>query len=309
MTSRALSSISQRNLLGLAAVLSSGVFFSLSGLMVRLVEADGWQIVFYRGTALALFILSYLVVRYRWCTARRCAAIGRSGLIAGVFLAIANVTLIWSFLHTTVANTVFVFGALPFITGLLAWLFLGERVRGATWLTMAAAFAGISVMTVAGLVDGHFLGNLLAIATTVALAGLVVAMRAGRAIDMTPVLCLGTAAGALAAALVADSLAISVHDFIILLFVGTAPQGVAFVLWMFGTRHVRAAEVSLLGGVESVLAPGWVWLVVSEVPGVAVLAGGAILLLALFGQSLLTARHPPDAIASSAAALPDRGAP
>ena len=298
MTSRALSSISRRNLLSLAAVLSSGVFFSLSGLMVRLVEAaGGWQIVFYRGAAFALFILVYLVVRYRRDTARRYAALGRSGLIAGAFLAIANVTLIWSFLHTTVANTVFVFGALPFITGLLAWLFLGERVRGATWLTMAAAFAGIAVMTVAGLVSGHFLGNLLAIATTVAFAGLVVAMRAGRAIDMTPVLCLGAAAGALAGALVADSLAISVHDLVILLLVGTAPQGVGFVLWTFATRHVRAAEVSLLGGVEIVLAPVWVWLAVSEVPGAAVLAGGAILLLALFGQSLVTARHPPDAIA------------
>ena len=54
--------------------------------------------------------------------------------------------------------------------------------------------------------------------------------------------------------------------------------------------------MSLLGSIEIVLGPVWVWLAVSEVPGAAVLAGGAIILLALFGQSLVTARHPPDAI-------------
>ena len=169
-------------------------------------------------------------------------------------------------------------------------------VLGSTWLTMIAAFAGIAVMTVAGLASGRLLGHLLAIATTVAFGGLVVAMRAGRGADMTPVLCLGSAAGALACAVAAESLTVSAHDFFIILFVGTVPQGAGFVLWAFSTRHVRAAEVSLLGSIEIVLGPVWVWLAVSEVPGAAVLAGGAIILLALFGQSLVTARHPPDAI-------------
>lgn len=296
MTTRGVSSLARRNLLGLVAVLSSGVFFSLSGLMVRLVEAaDGWQIVFYRSTTFALFILGYVVVRYRRGTARRFVAIGRSGLFAGVFLAIGNVTLIWSFLHTSIANTVFVFGAIPFIAGLLAWLILGERVRAATWLTMTAAFAGIAVMTAAGMVSGRLLGHVLAIVTAVAFAGLVVAMRAGRAIDMMPVLCLGGGGAAVACAVMADSLAISPHDLFLCVLMGTAQQGVGFVLWTIGTRHVRAAELSLLGSAEIVLGPVWVWLVVSEVPGAAVLAGGAIILLAVVGQSLVTARHPPDA--------------
>ena len=296
MTTRGVSSLARRNLLGLVAVLSSGVFFSLSGLMVRLVEAaDGWQIVFYHSTTFALFILGYVVVRYRRGTARRFVAIGRSGLFAGVFLAIGNVTLIWSFLHTSIANTVFVFGAIPFIAGLLAWLILGERVRAATWLTMTAAFAGIAVMTAAGMVSGRLLGHVLAIVTAVAFAGLVVAMRAGRAIDMMPVLCLGGGGAAVACAVMADSLAISPHDLFLCVLMGTAQQGVGFVLWTIGTRHVRAAELSLLGSAEIVLGPVWVWLVVSEVPGAAVLAGGAIILLAVVGQSLVTARHPPDA--------------
>ena len=296
MTTRGVSSLARRNLLGLVAVLSSGVFFSLSGLMVRLVEAaDGWQIVFYRSTTFALFILGYVVVRYRRGTARRFVAIGRSGLFAGVFLAIGNVTLIWSFLHTSIANTVFVFGAIPFIAGLLAWLILGERVRAATWLTMTAAFAGIAVMTAAGMVSGRLLGHVLAIVTAVAFAGLVVAMRTGRAIDMMPVLCLGGGGAAVACAVMADSLAISPHDLFLCVLMGTAQQGVGFVLWTIGTRHVRAAELSLLGSAEIVLGPVWVWLVVSEVPGAAVLAGGAIILLAVVGQSLVTARHPPDA--------------
>ena len=63
-------------------------------------------------------------------------------------------------------------------------------------------------------------------------------------------------------------------------------------LFTFGARHVRAGEASLLSNFEIVLGPIWVWLVVSEVPSASTLLGGAIIIVAVMGQALMTVRHP-----------------
>ena len=42
------------------------IFWSLTGLVIRLLEeSDEWQINFYRSSSLALFLLVYLVLKYR----------------------------------------------------------------------------------------------------------------------------------------------------------------------------------------------------------------------------------------------------
>jgi drug/metabolite transporter (DMT)-like permease len=62
--------------------------------------------------------------------------------------------------------------------------------------------------------------------------------------------------------------------------------GIALVLVTFGSRSVPAADVSLFGMIEGVLAPLWVWLFLGETAGVFTLAGGALLLCAIAGDAL-----------------------
>ena len=47
------------------------------------------------------------------------------------------------------------------------------------------------------------------------------------------------------------------------------------------SRSVPSGEVPLYGLAETVLAPIWVWLLISEVPSLLTLSGGAIVLLAV----------------------------
>ena len=55
----------------------------------------------------------------------------------------------------------------------------------------------------------------------------------------------------------------------------------ATVLLAEGVRRIRAAEAGLLGTLETPLAPLWGWLILSEIPRVATVAGGAIVLVTL----------------------------
>jgi len=65
---------------------------------------------------------------------------------------------------------------------------------------------------------------------------------------------------------------------------GSSARG--FLLFMAGARLIPAAESSLIGMLETVLGPLWVWLVLSERPATATLTGGALILAALVANTL-----------------------
>ena len=62
------------------------------------------------------------------------------------------------------------------------------------------------------------------------------------------------------------------------------------ILFTAGARRIPVAEASLIGVLESVLGPVWVWLALGENPGVPSLVGGAVVLAALAGHTLADLR-------------------
>ena len=119
--------------LGILMLLGSGFCFSTAGVLIRLLEsASIWQVVFYRASAFGLAILLAIVVQKRAETGRAFADIGRFGLIGAAGLAGGIVFVVWAQFHTTIANVVFILGALPFLSALLARILLQEQVRGLT---------------------------------------------------------------------------------------------------------------------------------------------------------------------------------
>ena len=66
-----------------------------------------------------------------------------------------------------------------------------------------------------------------------------------------------------------------------LLFLGVVQIGFAYELFTYGIAHVPALEVSLVGMLEPVLNPVWVFLVLGESPGWWAVAGGAVIIAAV----------------------------
>ena len=63
------------------------------------------------------------------------------------------------------------------------------------------------------------------------------------------------------------------------------------MLFVVASRHLAAAEVTLLMLTEFVLGPVWVWLVIAEVPSSYTLLGGAIVLSAVAGRAIVDMRR------------------
>src|SRR5262249_13342228 len=111
-------------------------------------------------------------------------------------------------------------------------------------------------------------------------------------IQMAPAAVLATALTALVALPLADPREASGRDLALLAFFGVGQFGVGFLLFMKGARLLPAAATSLIGMLETVLGPIWVWLVLGERPGPAALAGGALILGALLANTLVDLLSP-----------------
>jgi len=285
---------------GRVLVLAAGTGMSLGGLFIRSIEAaDEWQILFWRSLGLAVALAAFVALRSRGRLPAAFRAAGVAALVAGLCLSAGFACFVFSIVHTTVANTLFMLSAGPFITAVLGRVFLGEAVRRATWIAMLGAVTGVALMIGDGLASRSLFGNLMGLGAATAFAGFAVALRWGRGTDMMPATCL---AGLFAALLAGSailwtgaSLVVSANDLVICLVYGALAIGVSLIVFTMGSQTVPAAELALLSLTEVVLGPVWVWLVFAEVPGYATLAGGAILLLAIAGQALsgMRRRRPP----------------
>ena len=276
---------------GVALVLVAGLMLSLSGVTLRHIEsASGWQILFYRSLTFFVVVTLYLVFRYRTRVVRAFVRTGRPGLVVAVSLGLGSACYVFALLLTTVANALFIISSAPFVTAVLGWIVLRERVRPLTWFTMTIALAGIAIMFVNGIQSGRLLGNIVALGPAVSFAIMLVTLRFAGDRDMIPAICLAGFVGAALGFSMADTLVLSRHDLALCLFLGIFQYTGGFVLITLGARYLPAAEVALLSLAETVLAPVWVWLGVGEVPTLLTLAGGAIVLSAVVAQAVTRMR-------------------
>lgn len=287
---------------GLLLVLAAGVFWSIMGLVVRLMEEPGaWQILFYRSLALALFLFLVIAATSRGQPLRAYRRAGRAGVLGGLALVIAFSGSIVAVVNSTIANAMFLFATAPFMAAVLGRLLLGEPVRRATWVAMVFAALGVALMVREGIAFGHLLGNLAAIGSAFGFALFTIALRSGRNDDMLPAVSLGglfmTGVALAICWLSGQSLVMSAHDTTLSLGLGVFQLGIGLGLYTLGSRVVPAAELALLSMTEVVLGPIWVWLFLGETAGPYTLIGGAILMAAIAGNAVTRLRHRPPPIA------------
>jgi drug/metabolite transporter (DMT)-like permease len=133
---------------------------------------------------------------------------------------------------------------------------------------------------------GALVGDLLAVAMAASFATATVLIRRHPDIPMAPAAALATAIAALVALPQADPLVAAPRDLALLALFGVGQFGVGFLLFTTGARLIPVARSALLGMLETVLGPLWVWLLLSEEPGAATLAGGALILVALLANTV-----------------------
>jgi drug/metabolite transporter (DMT)-like permease len=266
----------------------AAVAWSTAGILQRELSVDiGTQLA---GRALfaVIGLLAYVAVAERGAVFRAFRAVGRGGLAIAALMAVSSGSFIISLNHSSVANVLFMQALAPILAAVLGTV-LGEAVSRRTWLAMCIALAGVGLM-VGGPGHPSVPGVALTLLMTSSFAGTLVITRHRRDVSMAPATCLSQALVLVGAAPFAHPGEVGAHDLSLLVALGIGQIGLGLVLLTIGGRLIPAAEVALITLLEVVLGPLWVWIFLSEQPGTATLAGGAIVLAAVGIQ----ARSAPD---------------
>ena len=273
------------------AILAAAILFSTGGAAIKATQLSGWQVASFRSAVAAGAVLLMLPA------ARR--GFGRLSAIVGVFYAATMILFVLANKLTTAASTIFLQATAPIYLVLLGPWLLKEPLRKRELTFMAALAAGLALFFVgreAGSLTAPdpFRGNVLAalsgLCWALAVAGLrFMGKRGGHAGGSAAAVVLGNLFAFLLCLPFALPIASArATDVAIVVFLGVVQIGLAYVLLTYGLSEVGALEASLLLLAEPVLNPLWDWLVHGERPSAWSFAGGAVIVAATLGKTLVS---------------------
>jgi drug/metabolite transporter (DMT)-like permease len=276
--------------LGLLLVALAALFWSTSGIFVRLISADLMTMLFLRGLfSGSAVLLVYLLLEGKAGVFRlkhlslpvfAVAACSAMSMIAGI----------GSLRFTTIAESLIIYATVPFMTAGFAWVFVGEKPSMRTLVASAIALAGVAIMLKDASWDGSLFGKGLAVLMTLGMAGMTTIMRRHQDVPMLPAMALSAFLCSSVTFWFAAPLSVGAQDLLLVAMFGVIQNATGLVLYAIWSRKIPAAEATLIAALEVPFTPLWVWLFLGEVPAGAVLVGGAVVMAALFGHILTEIR-------------------
>lgn len=268
---------------GILLVAGSAIAWSLGGTIDRFIDApDTWTVVFWRSVWACLFLSGFLLARDGRNAPKAFLDMVWPGIVVALCFMTASVSFVLAIAFTTVANVILINATVPLVAALIAWVFLGERISASTWAAILAVILGVGIMVSDGTGGAASMaGNLLALLITIVFSIATVVTRRHSNVRMTPAVITATALAALLASTQASGFDVSAKDMGWLFAFGALNLGLGMALFVTGARLIPSALAALLGTLETVLAPVWVWLVHGEKASMMTVIGGAIVVTAL----------------------------
>lgn len=268
------------------------LMWSIAGVITRHLEhARSFEVTFWRSffTVVSLLvILPFFQGRAVFTRIRR----GPPALwLSGICWSVMFTAFMVALTLTSVANVLVTMSLGPFLTALLARVFIGHRIPVRTWVAIIVAGAGIAYMYAAQLQAGSIAGTLVALC--VPMAGAVnwtITQRShaqGQDVDLVPAVLVGAVISSLVTLPLAMPFQASGHDVALLGLLGLVQLAIPCALSVVCARVLKAPEIALLALLEIIFGILLAWVGANEVPSQTVLAGGALVIGALVANELV----------------------
>ena len=272
----------------LLLVLGAAILWSTGGLFIKATSLSAVELSFGRSLLAAITIA--IVTRREGFGLNRVSAI-TSILYAALLLLFVLATKL-----TTAANAIFLQYTAPVYVLILEPLFYKERFRRRDLITVAACVAGMSLFFVGKLRPQDVDGNLLALASGVCFALFFLLLRHAKARDVNRAS--SAIYGNLIVVLIcapaffgAARRGISASDLARISYLGIIQIGCAYLLFTLAmARGLRSLDASIIGYIEPVLNPIWVFLFIGERPSGWAILGGAIIITSVVVHMLVSSR-------------------
>jgi len=273
---------------GVLLIASAALLWSTAGVGIKALADPPLKVVFFRSAIAAVVLLLYFRPRLRRLT---------PGFLAGIACyAACLVSFVTATKWTTAANAIFLQYTGIIWVLLLSPLVVREPLKGRDVAAIAVAFAGMALFFVGKFDPRGRAGDAVALLSGLFFAGLVLSLRRERGVGAEAVVAWGNVVTSAAVLpFVASDLTLTPRSAAVYLFLGVFQLAGAYALFVRGIRHVTATEASLVGMLEPIANPIWVFLFLGEKPEATSLAGGLVVLGAIAWRTLTGA--PPEPVA------------
>jgi drug/metabolite transporter (DMT)-like permease len=248
----------------------TALLWSTSGVLVKALSWQPVSILAGRGLFTSIVFLLYmrrLPTKWTWWM-----LLAAGGSIVTQFLFITATKL------TTAANAIFLQYTAPIYVVLLAYWLLREKPSRTDFIAMGIIFLGMILFFGDQLSTAGFYGNVLAVISGVTSAVMMVSFRAQK--DGSPEDSILVASVVMAIfgfpSVMKESWTIT--NWSIIAYLGIFQIGLAFILFTKSIKHIPALEANLIGTLEPVFNPVWVFLFLGEAMGRYALFGGLVVL-------------------------------
>jgi len=293
-------------------VLGAVLLWSTGGLFIKLTTLDAYEVTFFRSLLAGLTVL--IVTR------RSGLRINAFGVFCSLIYAILLFLFVWATKHTTAANAIFLQYTAPVYILVLAPFVIGEKFHIRDLATVIFCIAGMSLFFVGDLTIGDYQGNVAALGSGIFLGLYIMLLKhprfAGPRAANLPVSAVDTPRrlqtdrryspvatviyGNFLLALltlpmgIASVPTITPLDMAAVSFLGIVQIGISYILFIKGvTGGTRPLDASIIGFIEPLLNPVWVFLFVGERPSNWAILGGIIIIATVVLHTLNQYRNRP----------------
>jgi drug/metabolite transporter (DMT)-like permease len=265
-------------------VMAAALLWSTGGLFIKWTTLSAFELSFGRSLLAALTVAVF--------TRREGFGFNRLTALTSVLYAALLLLFVLATKWTTAANAIFLQYTAPIYVLLLEPIFYKEKYRAGDLAVVAACMAGMSLFFVGQLSATDIQGNIAALCSGLCFAFYILLLRHSRSreVNRASSVIYGNLLLVILTAIVIatdpKSLSALLHagarDLAAVAYLGVVQIGVAYTLFTLGmARGVRSLDAGIVGYIEPVLNPVWVFLFLGERPSGWAITGGAIIITAV----------------------------
>ena len=272
----------------LLLVLGAAILWSTGGLFIKATQLSALELSFGRSLLAAITIAIF--------TRREGFGINRISGITSLLYAALIILFVLATKLTTAANAIFLQYTAPVYVLILEPIFYKEKFRLRDLITVTVCLGGMVLFFVGRLRPEDVTGNVLALASGVCFALFFLLLRHSKARDVNRassaiygnlivvLICAPAFFGAL-------EKGISGADVSRVAYLGIVQIGFAYLLFTSAmARGVRSIDAGIVGYIEPVLNPLWVFLFLGERPSGWAMIGGLIIIVSVMTHTIIEAR-------------------
>ncbi len=273
---------SSKNFPPVALVLVAVLLWSTGGLAIKYTTLDAFTVNLGRSLFAAITVAFF--------TFRKGLKLNLFTLWTSLLYAGTLSCFVYANKMTTAANAIFLQYTAPIYVLILSPFLLKEKFRVSDLITVVICFAGMSLFFLEpqsaanNLAPNIFVGNIAALASGFFFGLYFIFLRHPRLLEnKNPAL--SVFYGNLLIVLFMLPLVLNnppepqINDILAILYLGIFQIGIAYVFFTIGiARGVRSLDASIIGFVEPLLNPVWVFLFLKERPSVWAISGGVIII-------------------------------